>query len=116
MKGTFRFYKTADNRWYIDLPDWGGALADLEMVEGADTMLDKVSSYSNECHLEMSSEPLQGADQLKLVNDLRKSIGGGEYLMERYKGETVNHKMWLCEVTETVFGELPKMIYVRYPD
>ncbi|WP_425339087.1 DUF6717 family protein [Pedobacter borealis] len=22
MRTTFRFYKTADNNWYIDIPDW----------------------------------------------------------------------------------------------
>ena len=113
MKSAFRFYKTAEGRWYIDLPDWGGTIADLEMVEGADTMLDKVSGYTNECCLEMSDEPFEGADRLRLVEDLTDSIGGGIYMMETYKGEPENHKMWLCEVTTFVFHELPEEIFVK---
>lgn len=112
MKQTFRFYKTADGNWYIDLPEWGGAIDDLQMVEGADTMLDKVSGYTNECYLEMSDEPFEAADRIKLVEDLTHSVGGGNYLMETYKGEEVNHAMWLCQVTVDVFHALPKAIYV----
>lgn len=115
MKQTFRFYKTASGRWYIDLPEWTGSIDDLEMVEGADTMLDKVSGYTNECHLEMSDEHFEEADVIRLVTDLSDSIGGGDYIMESYKGDTVNHEMWLCAVTVEVFGGLPFEIYVGYP-
>lgn len=116
MRHTFRFYKTAENRWYIDLPEWEGSIAELEMVEGADTMLDKVSGYTNECYLEMSDEPFDGADKIALQEDLSDSIGGGNYLMETYKGALVNHRMWLCEVTVKVFYGLPEAIYVNYPE
>lgn len=112
MKDIFRFYKTADGRWYIDLPEWSGSLDDLQMVEGADTMLDRVSGYTNECHLEMSDEPFDGADRVRLVEDLSKSVGGGNYIMETYQGEQINHAMWLCEVTVHVFHSLPEAIYI----
>lgn len=56
------------------------------MVQGADTMLDKVSSYTNECHLEMSDDHFEGADVIRLVTDLSDSAGGGDYIMESYKG------------------------------
>lgn len=115
MKDTFRFYKTADGKWYIDLPEWGGSIDDLQMVEGADTMLDRVSGFTNECYLEMSDEPFDGADRIKLVQDLSNSVGGGNYIMETYKGEPVNHEMWLCFVTEHVFHGLPTTIYVTFP-
>ncbi|NQX53861.1 hypothetical protein HQN86_09570 [Pedobacter panaciterrae] len=112
MKDTFRFYKTADGKWYIDLPEWGGSIDDLQMVDGADTMLDKVSGYSNECYLEMSDEQFEGADRIKLVQDLTNTIGGGNYIMETYRGELFNHEMWLCQVTVDVFYKLPKVIYI----
>jgi len=32
-----KFYKEADERWYVELPEWEGSKADLEMVAGADT-------------------------------------------------------------------------------
>ena len=112
MRDTFRFYKNSFDKWYIDLPDWNGSIDDLEMVQGADTMLDKVSGYTNECYLEMSDEPFDGSEAIRLVNDLSKSVGGGDYIMESYKGELVNHKMWLCEVVVKVFGEVPAKIYI----
>lgn len=115
MKDTFRFYKTAEGKWYIDLPEWGGSIDDLQMVEGADTMLDRVSGYTDECYLEMSDEPLEGADRIKLVEDLTTSVGGGNYIMETYKGEQINHAMWLCQIAVEVFYALPIAIYVSYP-
>lgn len=116
MKRVFRFYKSEEERWYVDLPEWKKSTADLEMVEGADTMLDKVSGEKNECFLEMSDEPIAGADVLTLVTDRTHCVGGGaDYLMETYKGEHFHQKLWLCAVTETVFGNLPEVIYVDYP-
>lgn len=113
MRKTFRFYKTPENRWYIDLPDWQDDISALEMVLGADTMLDKVSEYTNECFLDISDEPFEGADLVKLIENLQQSIGGGNYLMETFKGVIVNQEMWLCEVTEYVFAGLPELIYVN---
>lgn len=112
MRHTFRFYKTETSKWYIDLPEWEGAQSELEMVEGADTMLDKVSEFTGECHIDMSDEPFEGADTIRLVEDLSDSIGGGMYIMDTFRGETVNHSMWLCHVTAFVFAGLPEMIYV----
>jgi hypothetical protein len=37
---TFKFEKEKDNRWYIILPEWTGEKEELEMVCGADSMLD----------------------------------------------------------------------------
>jgi hypothetical protein len=116
MKQTFRFYKTAADRWYIHLPEWKGSLDDLEMVQGADTMLDLVSDYKNECNLILSDKPFEGADTIKLVTDLSNSVGGGDYQMENYKGEEINQEMWICEVVVHVFEQLPSVIYVGYPN
>lgn len=114
MKQTFRFYKTPENKWYIHLPEWTGSISALEMVEGADTMLDKASNDTNECFLDLNDEPFEGADLTRLTENLKDSVGGGYYFMETYKGETINHTIWLCEVTEFVFGHLPETIYIGY--
>ncbi len=116
MRRTFRFYKTDEQKWYVDLPEWTKSTVDLEMVEGADTMLDKVSENNTECYLEMSDEPIAGADKMRLVKDRTNcKLGGGDYVMDTYKGKPFNHKLWLCTVTEFVFGDLPEVIYVDYP-
>lgn len=117
MKRTFRFYKTEEQKWYVDLPEWTKSIADLEMVEGADAMLDFIAEHGNECYLNMSDEPSEGADTIKLVKDRSHLVlGGGDYIMEACKGKVINQKLWLCTVTVDVFGNLPKLIYVSYPD
>jgi hypothetical protein len=85
------------------------------MVQGADTMLDRVSGFQKECYLELSDEPFDGADVITLIKDRSDSYGGGDYFMGICKREVVNQNMWLCFVTTHVFGGLPDEIYVGYP-
>jgi hypothetical protein len=33
--------------------------------------------------------------------------------MKTYRGQEMNQSMWLCQVTEFVFGDLPARIFVR---
>jgi hypothetical protein len=114
MTQTFRFYKTNNGAWYIDLPGWTGSIEELAMVQGADTMLDTVSGQTNECYLKISDEPFEGAEVLKLASSRTDTYGsGGDYVLERYESQTINHKMWLCEVTKYVFDGLPENIYFK---
>ncbi|WP_343691922.1 DUF6717 family protein [Chitinophaga sp.] len=115
MKKIFRFYKTDKGSWYIDLPEWTDGIEALQMVEGADTMLDTVSNQARECYLELSDSPFENADVLLLRENLEASITGGIYLMPHYKGTEINQQMWLCGVTTFVFNGLPEKIYVGYP-
>ena len=112
---TYLFVKEG-NEWYIDLPEYleqGGAKGDLQMVEGADTMLDRMAERGSTVVLNLAEEPFEGADELVLVEKCDPSIGGGYYLMEKYNGKAVNQRMWLCQVTEFVFGKLPERIFVK---
>jgi hypothetical protein len=114
MKQTFRFYKTHNKRWYIDIPGWTGSIAELEMVEGADTMLDTVSNHTKECFLKMSDESFHRAEVLKLEHErIQNHGGGGDYILETYESETINHKIWLCEVTRHLFNGLPHNIFFK---
>jgi hypothetical protein len=111
---TYKFIKEETGRWYIDLPEWTGQKADLEMVAGADTMLDYVGGGAKEVSLILAKEPFEGSAPLKLIHDYSKeSGGGGIYLLENYEGKMLNQEMWLCEVTEYVFGKLPEWIYFK---
>jgi hypothetical protein len=112
---TYRFIKAGDD-WFIDLPEYieqGGSAGDLQMVDGADTMLDVMADKSDSVTLTVSTEPFEGADELVLTEKCDPFIGGGYYLMKTYKGQPINKSMWLCQVTEFVFGDLPERIFVR---
>jgi hypothetical protein len=109
----YKFIKEPNGRWYIDLPHWTGGKAALEMVEGADTMLDNLAQGANEVKLTVSEQPFDGAAELVLTEDLTGSIGGGMYLLKSYNGQEINHKMWLCSVTNWVFQKLPPVIYFK---
>ena len=41
------------------------------------------------------------------------SVGGGYYIMDVFEGRKLELLMWLCGVTEWVFGELPDRIFVK---
>jgi hypothetical protein len=78
---TYRFYKTPGGSWYIDLPEWTGALAELQMVAGADTLLDELSGGNNEVFVEIALHPINGFDELQLVT--KSSFGGADYIFEK---------------------------------
>lgn len=112
---TYKFIKTGEE-WFIDLPEYieqGGNYGDLQMVDGADTMLEVMAGEGDDVTLTIATEPFAGADELVLTEKCDPLIGGGYYLMKTYRGKEINHSMWLCQVTEFVFGYLPERIFVR---
>jgi hypothetical protein len=113
---THRFYKEPYGGWYIDLPEYlaqGGSKGDLAMVAGADTMLDIVAAGADRVTLNIASTPFDSADELELVELCDPAMGGGYYYMNSFEGKEVRRRMWLCDVTEFVFGGMPQRIYVK---
>lgn len=111
----YKFIKE-DDKWFIDLPAYieaGGSKADLQMVEGADTMLDMMSEKLSSVSLTISREYFDDADLLELKVRCEPEVGGGYYMMAGFEGKKTDLLMWLCGVTEYVFGELPERIYVK---
>ncbi len=114
----YRFVKE-EGGWFIDLPAYleqGGSKGDLAMVAGADTMLDLIAKGRKSVQVTLDIAPFSGADWLELVEVCAPSVGGGYYVMHTYKGQPVQHRMWLCDVTNFVFGHLPPAIYVQVHD
>ena len=108
---TFKFIKDIFGRWYVVLPEWPGAKEDLEMVEGADTLLDILSEGLSEISLILSEQEFPNADKLKFKR-LADEIGNGaHYYLETYKGIPFMLPMWLCDVTYFVFSSFPEIIY-----
>jgi hypothetical protein len=122
---THKFIKEEDGIWYIDLPQYIeqglGTKANLMMVAGADTFLDILSNNGNEITIQIETDPFIGHEH-SLVHvhrgmdaDLLKSVGhpdveyGGYYI-----AFPSNHLLWLCPVTEYVFGgDYPLNIYIK---
>jgi hypothetical protein len=117
------FYK--DNTgWFIDLPEYInsglGTKANLAMVLGADTFLDKLSNNGDKITLEISETPIDGSDDvLDIVGfhspeedliEVGHPIEVGAY----YEDLKTQHMMWLCPVTKYVFnGHYPDTIYYK---
>lgn len=113
IQQTLTFAKEHTGRWYVVLSEWKGSKAALEMVEGADTMLDIMAQGGKKVTLTVSEQPFEVSNELILTEDLSNSIGGGMYLLKVYQGEEINHKMWLCEVMNYVFKKLPPVVYFK---
>ena len=102
--------------WYIDLPEYlaeGGNKADLEMVSGADTMLDIIAGGKDEVTLQIDTRPFEGSDELLLTELCDPILGGGYYHMKQFGNKKVNKDLWLCDVTRFMFGDIPEKIYIR---
>lgn len=115
---SYRFIKEGRD-WYIDLPEYienGGSRGDLQMVEGADVMLEMMCDNGTSVTLFIDKENFEGADQLTLTEICDPIVGGGYYFLKIYNGKEINQIMWLCAVTEYVFGGLPERIYIKQAD
>lgn len=104
---TFRFEKEYDNKWYVVLPEWKGDKEELEMVCGADMMLDIVAQGESHTYLAISDKEFENPT-FTLTLD-REEADGGWYNL---KSDMHEFEVWLCHVTKFVFnGHLPKVIY-----
>jgi hypothetical protein len=113
--------------WYADLPEFLeaglGSRANLMMVDGADTFLDLLAKGNTRITLQISSQPFQGWQtkmhkiKIGLNSSLLQLIGhapvdyGAYYKVTQMNGEAYNHQLWLCPVTEYVFGNYPLEIF-----
>jgi hypothetical protein len=104
----------------VDLPEWEGVKAELEMISGADTLLDIVSQGDETVHIVISMESFENANMLELIGATTKEqqettevCGGAYYIMKNYEGIEFNLVLWLCNVTIFVFQEFPDKIYFK---
>ena len=107
MNRKFRFNKEEDNRWYVVLPEWEGDKEELEMVLGADMLLDIISGNSDYAYLTLSTEPFEGC---KTLTHDKSQPSVGYYNNDAWHGPST---IWLCHVTQFVFGDYPDKIYYR---
>lgn len=100
-------FELDENKWYVVLPEWKGERDELEMVLGADTMLDIISQGETTVTLTISETLL---DEYRFALHYKEDESGGAmYLLvsDRYEFD-----VWLCHVTKFVYGYLPKSLYI----
>lgn len=107
----FYTFEKYQERWYIDLPSWEGPKDDLEMVMGADTLLDIISQDKNSVRIHILEEPMEGWNYR--LDYLRDDSGGAYYMINHNTNLITPFECWLCKVTSFVFGYLPKTIYFK---
>ena len=113
--------------WYADLPEFLtmglGSRTNLMMVDGADTFLDLLGNGQKRVTLTVSTRPFKGY-QTRMVKsgnglnpDLLERIGhapvdyGAYYSVTEIHGKPFRHRLWLCPVTEYVFGCYPEEVF-----
>ncbi len=113
--------------WYADLPEFLeaglGTRANLMMVDGADTFLDQLAQGKARITLQISTQPFPGwqAGMRKIRKGLNQPLlqilghapveYGAYYSVTELNGQPHDHQLWLCPVTEYVFGNYPDQIY-----
>lgn len=115
--------------WYADLPEFLeqglGTKNNLLMVDGADTFLDLLSQNGEEVTLDICETEFAcyqaklgkiswGKNQ-ELLDDVgHEPVEYGAYYEVNELNETAfSHRLWLCPVTEYVFGRYPSEIWVK---
>lgn len=106
------FQKEKDNKWYVVLPEYPGNHEDLEMVLGADDLLEALSRVLHRTNITfriwLSKPDVPAGNLMKISQD----AGGATYQVNNcmyYKNTA-----WLCNVTKYVFGGYhPNSIYFK---
>ena len=80
MSKDLRFYKDPDNRWYVELPEYPGVKAELEMVAGADTMLEMIAEGNDAVMAHFDLNPYEGGDEL-VCQEVHPE-GGATYILK----------------------------------
>jgi hypothetical protein len=103
----FKFEREG-NRWFIVLPEWEGIKDDLEMVCGADTMLDIVAQGENTAFMTISETVIENPTFILRYKE--DQLEGGLYSLT---SELHEFDVWLCHVTKFVYGYLPETLYCK---
>lgn len=106
------FEKFDDGRWYVVLPEWTGDQEDLEMVDGADKLLDNVTQDGFTARMEFyfDEEPAKSDDYVK-CDLIDHNDWGGTYKPK--PNQFYNDTFWLCNVTHYVCGEHPEVLWIK---
>lgn len=101
------FYK--EDTWYADIP--GISKEECEMVQGADVMLDVIAQGEGRVKLKLT--PNVSPDEATLVKMDETEDGGANYTFTSWMSIPYMYPIWLCVVTQTVFGKHPNNFKIQ---
>ena len=105
-----------DGNWQVHYSNYTykqGGEVDIELNDGAGSMLNLLSAGNNQVNLLFDRKPFKDADEIELLQTCEPFLNGGYYLLRNYEGKEINYQMWLSDVTKHVFGETPEKIYFK---
>lgn len=106
-----KFNKISD-KWYVDLPEWTGSFDDLEMVLGADTLLEALSLRLKRKSITFEIWTAKPDVPCGYMKKIDQTAEGATYQVSNCM--YYNGTAWLCNVTKFVFGGYhPGSIYFR---
>ncbi|MBR1400883.1 MAG: hypothetical protein IJ562_04735 [Prevotella sp.] len=113
------FTKESDGRWFVDFPNWPLSHDNLEMVAGADDLLDILNDKTPN-HVSLEVTTYESPHDVKLKKVHSALTKGAFYIVETpLVGWETNpnairkKQLWLCPVTLTVLGYYPESIYFK---
>lgn len=112
-----RFYKTEQDKWFVDLPAYieaGGPPEALEMVLGADTLLSELSEGKDHIVLNIATKYMEFKNVGGGISTLKRADNVPCYDGTYYKiGWEYDKYLWLCPVMLWLFNEYPPVIYFQ---
>lgn len=101
------FYK--EDTWYADVP--GVSKEECEMVQGAEVMLDVIAQSEARVRLKLTADVPE--DEATIIKVDNTDDGGANYIFKEWMGIPYDYPIWLCRVTQLVFGYHPKTFKIQ---
>jgi len=103
--------KPMDRLWYIDLPEHKGPKEDLQMVAGADILLDIISGGTEKIMLSCSINPeFEDFKKHIVLTKIDEDKDGAYYYVSQYY-----FYIRLCNVIKFIFnGQFPEKIFCNF--
>ena len=103
------FNRLSSNRWYANIDDYPGDFEDLEMIMGADELLDRLSCGGDFVKVSIIADEIPSFPPNMKLTKYKEDETGAYYTQDFY-----DHlpSVFICNVTKFVFGYFPDIIYL----